>query len=232
MTGRRYARRASVERIVLAHAASLAGLAVRRRRRRRARPARRRCAGGSAMSPARVRRVRAADLHAAQCAPMRVSGTLMPAGYGRRNGSRGVSSSAERLLEERDGHFALAGLHGHADVPFSSARFRCSRAVARTRRPGRLAVVWRRPLLLGLRPPRSAAGGCSACGGPDRGCRARRRALASRSGRLHARQREHLQPLAVEAHFEVLRLGVGGHRSFRSRASLTRISYSPSLGKV
>src|SRR5215218_8872938 len=32
-------------------------------------------------------------------APMRVSGTLFPAGYGRRNGSRGVSSIAELFFK-------------------------------------------------------------------------------------------------------------------------------------
>ena len=111
VTGRRYARRASVDRIV--------------RGARRPRPPRSACAPARQTKmplPARrvartARLVRAADFHAAQWAPMRVSGMLTPAGYGRRNGSRTVSSSAEVILRNANVDLALARLHANPHVP-------------------------------------------------------------------------------------------------------------------
>ena len=67
--------------------------------RRRPAGGRRRCGGGSATSPGAGRRRSGPAISTLRrCAPRRVSGMFTPAGYGRRNGSRVVSSSADVRL--------------------------------------------------------------------------------------------------------------------------------------
>ena len=89
VTGRRYARRARPDRILLAHAASAAPAGAHEKIRSRL---------GALPAPVGVKGPAISTLR--RYTPRRVSGMFTPAGYGRRKGSRVVSSSADVRLRK------------------------------------------------------------------------------------------------------------------------------------
>ena len=176
---------------------------------------------------------------------------LTPAGYGRQERQPRRLVQRRRRLEERDRQsrspaFTRSGRSSSRPLCCAfraprrlirgpAARSAKSAAAAAARGVGGCVCGSTGRSLRRLRPvaaPRTR--GSAASASSDR----RRRSLSAavrppEAARAHAGQREQLHALAVEAHLEVLRLGDTPARlEFMSRASLTRISYSASVGNV
>src|SRR4029453_5053580 len=138
VTARRYARRASVERIVLAHASASALEGVHTKIRARLAPA----PGPLGLWGPLISRLR-------RYAPRRVSGIFTPAGNGRSKGRRGVSSSADTLLRNVTTTSRAPAFTGTRTFHDSSARLRAARSRAPTRTAcriweigGRVGFAW------------------------------------------------------------------------------------------
>src|SRR4029453_3986031 len=125
VTGRRYARRASTERIRPAHLVSSEAAAGRQTK---IRPL-------LAESPGPVGEYGPAISTLRRWIPNRVSGVLTAAGYGRRNGSRAVSASADVILKNAMLTSRSPAFTRTRTSQLSSAWFRFSRSSGLTRKP-------------------------------------------------------------------------------------------------
>ena len=173
----------------------------------------RRCAAGSATVRRPSDRTGRRSRRCAGRRPSAVSAMFTPAGYGRRNGRRAVSASADVCLTNATCTSRAPAFTGTRTSQSRSARLRSSWPCRFLARPPPRPPAAAPP----ARVRRAAAAAAPGRIGSSRAARRRRprcRLPAPRRegrGAVGTGQREQLDALAVDAHLELLRLRVDRH---------------------